>query len=459
MKAQELTDRLKKYIENHMYESEKSAVRMEDHIKHSDLNAGGNNYTRTLHIPKIYDEETVKRFSEIVTITYGIFKKVIREYLENENYRKLFPFSRALEELILLPSGYDEEVPVCRIDIFYNEDDGSFKFCEFNTDGTSAMNENKVLDDILHMNNAWTEFENKIQAERFELVDSWIDAFLKTYFSSVKAVEKPYVAIVDFLDRAYLKEFYVFERHFHQKGIEAEVCDIRHLVYKDGRLYSATGHPVDVIYRRAVTSDVMNFYDEVADFIQAVKDGAVCLIGAFKTQIVHHKAICQVLVHPMTKAVLTEEENSFIEEHLPKTINLDDVFESGREQMIYEKKDDWIIKPVDSYAAKGVYAGVDYSHREWQRIVESCREQKYILQEYCRPYPTENISFEKKPFKFQLYSNLTGLYTYNGKFQGVYSRLSDGGIISTQYNEKTVATRWLRQKPETMEEEVKNETL
>ena len=87
--------------------------------------------------------------------------------------------------------------------------------------------------------------------------------------------------------------------------------------------------------------------------------------------------------------------------------------------------------------------GIDYSHKEWRRIAESCLGQKYIAQEYCRPYKTENINFGIKPYEFQLYSNLTGLYTYNGKFQGVYSRMSDGGIISTQYNEKTVATRYI----------------
>lgn len=37
------------------------------------------------------------------------------------------------------------------------------------------MNENKVLDDILYMNNAWMHFENEVLARRFELVDSWID--------------------------------------------------------------------------------------------------------------------------------------------------------------------------------------------------------------------------------------------------------------------------------------------
>ena len=46
---------------------------------------------------------------------------------------------------------------------------------------------------------------------------------------------------------------------------------------------------------------------------------------------------------------------------------------------------------------------------------------------------------------YQMYSNLTGLYVYDGKFAGVYSRLSDSGIISTQYNEKTVPTLFIKE--------------
>ncbi len=50
-----------------------------------------------------------------------------------------------LEELILNRPTYYSPIPIARIDIFYNEKTGDFKFCEFNTDGTSAMNEDRKL--------------------------------------------------------------------------------------------------------------------------------------------------------------------------------------------------------------------------------------------------------------------------------------------------------------------------
>ena len=46
---------------------------------------------------------------------------------------------------------------------------------------------------------------------------------------------------------------------------------------------------LDVIYRRAVTKDVMENLELVKDFIDAIKADDVSIIGAFQTQLIHHK--------------------------------------------------------------------------------------------------------------------------------------------------------------------------
>ncbi len=106
---------------------------------------------------------------------------MIREYLENPEYRKLFPFPRELEDLILVPRGYDSLLPIARFDIFYNEEDDSFKFCEINTDGTSAMNEDYVLNQALELNPAHQEMKRRYAFSSYELYDSWVQTFLNIY--------------------------------------------------------------------------------------------------------------------------------------------------------------------------------------------------------------------------------------------------------------------------------------
>ncbi len=426
-----------KAIVMHPLESKESALRITEAIQKSELNLGGNMYTRTLHIPKVFTMEDKKRFENIVNTTYSIFTKVIEAYKKDPQIRKRFGFSSELEQLILCEPAYKSPIPICRIDIFYDEKTKDFHFCEFNTDGTSAMNENKRLNDFLLLNNIYQM--DPQDYEIMELVDSWADAFIKTMKEDPNVCKEARIGICDFLENAYYTELYVFEDVFKQKGYDCEVVDIRDLEYKEGKLYSKKTHKViDVIYRRAVTRDVMDHYDQVQPFIQAYLHHDVCCIGAFQTQLVHHKQITQVLMDPLMQSYFTKDEITFIEEHCPVTYDLhSDILEK------IQNKDEWIIKPKDSYASKGVWAGIDLKQEQWDQVVSQHLDANYIVQKYITPYKTKNIDLVNFDV-FKEYSNMSGLYVYNGQFAGVYSRCSDGGIISTQYNEKTISTLFLR---------------
>lgn len=428
-----IEDEYRTYIEQHMVESKMSALEINNAIIDSELNAGGNNYTHTLHIPKFFTQEDKKIFQEIVSVTYAIFEKVIQAYRKDEKVRALFPFSQTLEDLILCQPRYKEAIPICRIDIFYNEETKDFHFCEFNTDGTAAMNENERLNQIFSMHNILQK--DKRHYEFMELVQAWAKAFLSIAKEDPKVPDKPMIAIVDFLNHAYLNELYVFQEVFKAYGCTCEVLDIHDLVYENHRLLSKhTKRPIDMIYRRAVTSDIMEDYANCQAFIQAVQEDTVCLVGAFQTQIVHHKEIMKVLFHPYLQKYFTEAQKTFIAKHCPATYELDDSL-----PIDLKDKDQWIIKPKDSYGAKGVWAGVDLDQKQWEKVVADFKNKDYIVQSYISPYKTWNIDLARSDH-FQRFTNMTGLYTFNGQFAGVYSRLSDSGIISSQYNERTIPT-------------------
>lgn len=437
----EIRNEYKTYILEHFQENRDSALAVKDYLEHSSVAYHGR-CVHTLHIPKIFTEDIISIYREIVKTTYGIFTKVIREYLDNPEYRNIFPFSKKLEELILVPNLYDSLLPIARFDIFFNEEDHSFKFCEINTDGTSAMNEDYVLNQALNLNIAQNHMEEHHRFHTFELFDTWVQTFLNLYDTYEKKKEKPYIAIVDFLEHCSITEFEEFQRRFEKAGYACEICEITQMKYKDHVLYSPSGHPVDLIYRRAVTTDVMEHYGEVTDFLQAVKNQDVCVMGSFCTQIIHNKWLFKILREEPTLSLLTEEERRFVTEHIPYTNLMDSRF--CRMKQITEDKDRWIIKPLDSYASRGVFAGIDYEKEEWVEIVERHFNKGYIYQEYYHPYQTDNIYFPDPDAEFKPYTNMSGLFVYNGEFAGIYSRLSDGGIISSQYNEKATATLVLK---------------
>ena len=431
------------HINTHMSQNRSGAMAMKEDAEHSPLSCGGI-LEKTTHIPKMFDEDDVELFRRIVRTSCGIFKKVIKNYREDEKYRRLFSFSKELEELILIPAQYDAVIPICRLDIFYHEDTGDFKFCEFNTDGAAAMFRDVEIRKILINNPAHQEVIRRFELEPFELFDSWVETFIKLYHTYPKRKDNPNIAIVDILENATTRELEMFARHFQKAGYNCEICDIRRLRFEDGVLCSENGHPIDAIYRRAVTGDVMAYYEQVTDFLKAVQTDSVFMAGAFETQIIHTKEIFYVLHHPMTKALLTEEEREFVEAHIPVTVEFSDEFISIEE--VRRRKGELLLKPMDAYASKGIYAaGRECSQEEWQRITEKLYGQGYVCQEYCDQYMTDNIDFAWGDGQWHPYINMPGLYTYNGEFKGILMRTCCGeNIIVAHDNERTQAVYTVR---------------
>lgn len=444
MNMEEFNLKCKKIIEENWEENKEKA---KDYLAYMDSSTakyhGDTIYS--LYMPKMFSTETAGYIKTIAETMYGILIKVMKEYLEKEDYRKLFNFAPKLEAMIRNTPKYENLLPIARVDIFLNEKDLSFKFCEFNADGTSSMNEDRELNHAFERTALYQELSKEYTITSFELFDSWAKEFKKIYETYENKVENPHVAIVDFLELGCsMYEFEEFRKAFERAGFTAEVCEIRDLRYDGQHLYSKTGKIVDAIYRRAVTSDILEHEEEVKDFLQAVQDHKVCLVGSFCTHIIHDKILFYLLHLERTHAFLTSEEVTFIKEHIPYTVTLCD--EEIEKSGLLTNKNGWIIKPKDSYGARGVFAGVNFTEEQWERIVAENKNGVYIMQEFVMPYQSYNIDYHKAEPAFRKYSNLTGLYVYNGKFAGVYSRQADHEIISSAYDENDIATLVIAEK-------------
>lgn len=405
-----------------------------EYMKHSTAIHHGE-YVRTCFKPKLLTESQFAAIKADMKILYSIFARVMDEYEQDASYRALFGFDSRVEELILRANRQPSLLPMARIDFFYNEETGDYTFCEFNTDGASAMNEDRELHNAQQLSAVYREFTAAHKTRRCELFDSWVET-MKRIWQRAAGYGVPRVAIVDYMECGTVNEFEIFRQHFEQAGIPAEVCDVRALRYDGHRLTGDSGEKIDMIYRRAVTSDVLAHYEESTALLQAARDGAVLLVGDFHTQIVHNKELFRVLHLPRTLQMLDETQRAYIEAHVPYTAE----FGAEHLEQVLEDKDRWILKPTDSYGSRGVYAGVEYDTDRWAEIVRSVPHTGYLLQAFHTPYVTENYGLNGDVFGLNRYYNLTGIYTYDGVAQGVYSRVSLTPIISSQYSEKTLPT-------------------
>lgn len=410
------------------------------------------------YVPRLFDQTTYDLFDRYCTTTHAILVKVIEKYLEDPAFRDVFAYSDRIRDLILLPRDYDSVLPLIRIDLFLNEDTLEAKFCEFNADGSSGMNENREINIGVEASEPFKAFakEHAVQNCVRATFDGWVDEFLRIYDTYRFKVEKPHVAIVDFLDHAVVEEFKVFGKLFEQRGIGFSVFDVRELRFDGEKLVGGNAYwgksdvPIDAIWRRAISSDVAERWEESQPLIEAVRARKVALIGSFAGHIVHDKQIFRALFDPRVQAILTEEENDFVARTVPFTAFL----ESDAVDLAEVKRDPaaWIIKPFDSYGSQNVFAGRDFSAEEWSAIVDGHADgadegRPYLVQRFCTPYATETIPLYGKEADYtappRAFNNLSGLYIYNGRFAGVFSRLGPNSIILGAKGGVTAPSMWV----------------
>ena len=408
----------------------------------------------TSFVPKLYDAASRQVMREVVETTHRILCKVMQRYLDDAEYRKIFDYDPRLAELILAPRGYDALLPFARFDIFLDESTGDVAFCEFNGDGSSGMNENREITHSVENTATFREFANRHHVEACELFDAWVSEFISIYKTYEHRVDSPRFAICDYLQNGVVDEFHLFAKRFADAGYPCTVCDVRDLTFDGELLRDADGQPVHAIWRRCVTNDVLEFWDESQALIEAVRAQKVALIGSFAGHIVHDKQIMEALYHPATQAFLTPEENAFVARTVPQTRYLD-AAEVDLDE-IRANKDAWIIKPTDAYGAADVYAGCFQTQAEWEAIVEKFANgaagAPFLVQRYITPFKTQVLvpdndiaeladdQVDRTPV---LYNNLEGLYCYNGRFQGIFSRLGPYPTISKPMKGITCATIWV----------------
>lgn len=383
-----------------------------------------------LYFPTIYSSKDMKVFEKLTKEIFNIVNKSIDIYINHPEIRHIFGFEKNLEELILIPHKYEVNVPMGRFDFFYY-DDGSYKFCELNTDGTSAMNEETPLTDILIETHVMKQIREKYSIRRFELYQSWVDEVSSIYEefknNGGTASEKPVVAIVDYMSKGSPIEFEEFKKVFDVSGFDCIIASPETISCRDGFMY-IEDTKIDIIYRRLVTRDMMDRYDELSGLIEGIKANKTCVIGSIKSQIVHTKKYFEALHHDEFRKHFTEDELVYIDKHIPYTKMLE---QDKHFEVYVREKDKFIIKPIDLYASKGVYAGKEFEEEKWREMLLESIDAGYIIQEFCPKSVNKNLHFDANgDFAVKEVNNITGLFLYNEKLCGLFTRAGFNAVIS-----------------------------
>ena len=378
-------------------------------------------------IPKIFSRRDLGYLSWIAETMGGIMEKVTACFVEDASFRALFKLDPAIERLACMPNAFPMQIPIARVDIFLDEMTGAFKFCELNTDGSSGM---LVTEEVTRTNlltQTGKTFAAGHRVSAFDIYTACADAVLSCYRDAGGAEEHPAVVAVDYAESIVREEIEEFARVFAEHGASLRFADIRDLRYVDGELHDACGR-IDCVWRRVVISEMLEKPCAGADALMAcAADGRVPIVGGFRTWPCATKTVFAVLQSDAAKAVLTEDELAFVREHVPATYLLDETSDLSH----FCDRERWIAKPRDGYNSMGVRAGRDCTDEEWRAVVREVAASGGIVQEYVVPFATPNVEGGVAGIGQPLapYMNMEGLFLFNGRFSGVFTRCGQASVI------------------------------
>lgn len=378
--------------------------------------------------PLLVSDRDTDAFKFIVTRTNEIIRKVTEKYLADEDFRKLFNFSKKLEELVLHDPLYEIPVAIGRYDVFFNSLT-DFQFCEINTDGSSAMSEDSGLAEVFMESQIFKDLNWNFRS--FELYDSWVSKTLELYDYIRKNHDGITVAIADYDGSGTTNDFEIFKKAYERAGVNCVIADMLDFKYDEkNNALMYNDKKIDMVYRRAVTSEIMEKYDESIEFIKAYLSNAFVCVGSFRSQIAHNKTFFEVLHRDEVKSFLDEDDLMFIEDHVPFTARFegdDDFFEE-----IVKNKDQYIFKPNDLRGARGVFVGKELSEDEFRQKAKEVFNNGFIYQKFIDKKLVKFVELDKNgEWQTVERANMIGLFSYMESFKGIYARFGVDNIIGS----------------------------
>jgi hypothetical protein len=314
------------------------------------------------------------------------FDRAYDRAMEDAEFRAQFRLLDWEETLIGQHPGFRNPSPVSRLDAFFTHERGGLRFTEYNAETPAAAAYNDVLAEVTYglpiMRLFLRRWEVRPQPARHLVMHALLDAYRS--WSGTRA--RPRIAILDWREVPTYSEFVITQQYLESQGLECVISDPREVEYRGGKLF-AGDMQIDLIYKRVLITELVERGGLDHPIIQAVRDGAVCMVNAFRCKILHKKASLAVLSDERNADMYSDGEREAIAAHIPWTRVVEErsTLFHDREidliQFMQENREQLVLKPNDEYGGSGIVLGWDVDDAGWEQAMQLALTEPYVVQE------------------------------------------------------------------------------
>lgn len=316
---------------------------------------------------------------------------------------------------------------------------GSMVFVEYNADTPMGVAYGEALADVFYDAPPVKEFRKRYTLQKLGGKKHLLAALLKAY-KQFGGKKQPSIAILELrqpFQTGDQGEYAVLREFFRKEGYLSEIVSPDQLEYRGGVLRRA-GFDIDLVYRRVKVQEFLLRYDLSHPLVRAYREGAVCVVNSFRSELAHKKAIFDLLTDDSVTADFPAAERKAIRQYIPwtrvvraakavykdQTVDLLEFILNNREKLV--------LKPNDDSGEHHSVRGWETDDAGWDRALRRALRTPYVVQEKVEAatstFPLYRYGeLEMREMQVDLHP-----HAYLGKVQGCSTWLSAGnGGFST----------------------------
>ena len=333
------------------------------------------------------------------------------------------------------------DVVLSRLDAFLGP--AGPRFIEVNSDAPAGFGYGDRMAELFTKLPVFRAFARTRSVAYRASIPALVDAVLAAVPAG--AASSPTVAIADWAEVKTRADQQILQEAIAARGARCVLADPRSMERRGGRLL-AGGQPVDVVYRRAVLSELVERADEVRDFLDAYAEGAAVFVNSFRCRLSEDKAFLALLTDEAFAPLLSAEEAAFVARTVPWTRKLEErrTTRDGREVDLLpfarDHREGLILKPAHGYGGRDVLVGDETSPSAWDEAIQAGAGRPWVVQERvaipAEPFPTcEGGSLRFEDLKI----NTNPFYVAGGE-AGAVTRASRRTVINVSAGGGSVPT-------------------
>lgn len=335
--------------------------------------------------PNFFEPQDWNYLKAETEVLLGAFRKAHHFAMANAAFRAQLDLESYEEQLFMLDIGFEVPWTTSRLDSFFDIEQGSLRFVEYNAETPAGMAyEDQIADVFLNLE-IMRRFNEDYEIRSFHVSQGLIASMLEIYRQAGKR-DLPQIAIVDWGDVPTLNEHMICQELFEREGIRTILADPRGLEYRHGHLW-AGDFRIDLIYKRVLCSELIHRMGMDNAIVHALKNRDVVMSNAFSAKLLAKKASFVLLSDENNNYLFDDEERRVIEEHIPWTRRVQErkTHFHGDEvdllPFISQNRDNLVLKPNDEYGGKGVLIGWETSQDLWDQTLLQAMHMPYVVQE------------------------------------------------------------------------------